>query len=154
MAKTKEIISDPNCPDAIIFCDHIVKEHGTGKLSMIGTFQQLNAPGFPFHTPRFYVVCYLTNIEGEFENLSITLRLEDEESEQVLFSATGQLGLIRKMEKDNVTEIPFPIDSTILPEAGHFSFVALVNNEIFGKRKLPVQSITTTYPEIKTSDEN
>lgn len=62
------------CP-GIIFSDGVIREHGTGKLSLIGSFTAYTFPTVPFVAPPFVVTVLVTNLQGRLERFPIAVRV-------------------------------------------------------------------------------
>ncbi len=130
------------CP-AIIFSDSAIREQGTGKLSIIGSFTHFNAPSTPFLSPLFLVTVLLSNIHGPIDRLPVTLRIETPGTGHVLASVSGELKIEPNITKNEVLEIVFPVGPTPFPQVGSYEIHILVGSESVGKRALFVRSIST-----------
>ena len=108
---------EPALSQGIIFSDSVIREHGTGKHSFIGTFQNFNLPRFPFQVPPFYVTAFLTNIAGQGE-LNVTARIENPANGTVLASTDIKAGFQRTPDRNEINEIPVPIFNLAFTEAG------------------------------------
>ena len=137
--------SDPACA-AIMLSDTVIREQGTGKLSLIGCFTALNAPKFPFATPPFFVTPFITNLRGKIEDLHITVRIEDAHS-FVLSNVAGHVSLRKDappVPDVAVLEIPFPVAPFMVQTAGNYLVKVLLNNEQIGVKPLIVRSVTAS----------
>lgn len=136
---------EPTLCRGIILSDMIIREGGTGKISLINCFTHFNAAKFPFLTPPFYVTAFITNLRGKLESLDVTVRIEDKGTGHVLTSVSGHLGIkpeSQPLEPHIVFEIPFPIRSFSIPKPGAYAVKVLVNNEEIGERPIDVKPIT------------
>jgi hypothetical protein len=131
------------CP-AIIFSDSAIREQGTGKLSIIGSFTHFNSPGFPFLSPQFIVTVLLSNIRGPVERLPVTLRIEAAGSAHVLASVAGEMNVGPEVTQNDTLEIVFPIPPTPFAQAGAYEVNVLVGTEPLNHRALFVRSISAT----------
>jgi Family of unknown function (DUF6941) len=131
------------CP-GIIFSDSAIREQGTGKLSIIGSFAHFNAPGFPFLSSQFIVTILLSNIRGPIEGLPITVRIEATGSAHVLSSVSGQINLGPEITGNEVLEVVFPIPPVPFQQAGTYDVNVLVGSEFINRRQLFVRSTTAT----------
>src|SRR5437667_157611 len=75
----------------IVFSDYVIREHGTGKLTLVGCFSVYNARQFPFTSPRFFVTTSFTNLHGHIDALRVTARIEDPQSSLVLGNTSGEM---------------------------------------------------------------
>src|SRR5258708_15774037 len=131
------------CP-GIIFSDSAIREQGTGKLSIIGSFAQFNSPGFPFLSPQFIVTILLSNIRGPVEALPVTIRIEATGSAHVLVSVSGQMNIGPEITGNEVLEVVFPIPPTMFPQAGTYDVKVLVGSEPINRRQLFIKSVSAT----------
>src|SRR5207248_1620207 len=82
---------EPTLCGAIILSDTVIREAGTGKLSLIGCFTNWNSSQFPFPVPPFCATALVTNFRGKLEKASITMRIEDPKTGHVLTSVSGAI---------------------------------------------------------------
>ena len=82
---------EPVVLPAIMMSDGAITEVGTGKLSLIGIFTQVNCPTFPFQAPQFVLSTFLTNFRGAPEEVNVTARIEVCGSAQVVASMSAKL---------------------------------------------------------------
>jgi hypothetical protein len=136
--------TDPVLCPAILFSDLTIREHGTSKLSIIGTFTQFNAPSFPFLAPQFFVTLFLTNIQGPVDGLPVTLRVEAQGSGHVLASTSGMIPIPATHSREDVAQIVFAIPPTVYPAPGQYRVHVLVRNEQVANQALFVRPITGT----------
>lgn len=129
------------CP-GIIFSDSAIREQGSGKTSIIGSFTHFNAQQFPFQTRHFVVTALVTNIKGPIDNLQITARIEAADSGHVAASVSGNMRVAPENTKDDTFEISFPFPPTTFLSAGAYNVVILVNNEELNRRKLFIRPIS------------
>lgn len=131
------------CP-AIIFSDSTIREQGSGKTSIIGSFTHFNAQQFPFQTPQFVITALVTNIKGPIDSLPITARIEAADSGHVAASVSGQLRIAPEHTKNDTFDVSFPFPPTTFLSGGAYNVVILVNNEELARRKLFVRPISGT----------
>jgi hypothetical protein len=133
---------EPTLTQAIVFSDSVIREHGSNKLSLIGTFHQFNVPRFPFQAPPFFITVFLTNIRGKLEQYKISVRIEEKASGYVVASAAAELNSPNEVKSTETIQIPFGIFMSQFPSAGLYNVVALAQNESIGSRDLVVNSIS------------
>jgi len=134
------------CP-SILFSDLTVREFGTDKISLIGTFSQFNAPRFPFIAPPFHVTLLLTNIRGPIDQLPVTVRIEAEGSGHVIVSTSGSIPIPPTHGLADIAQIVFGLPPTQYQTPGRYEVHVLVRNESIGQRPIfvrPITSATTT----------
>lgn len=140
--------SEPVVIPALMLSDHVVREAGTQKLTLVGIFSAWNCSKFPFPTPRFWVTVFLTNIRTAAA-LNLTVRIEDRQSGHVLASMAAKVEFQDAVLPPNtMVEIPLPVGSMMIPSAGTYRVVALVNDEKISERTFVVTSLTSAT-EIK-----
>jgi hypothetical protein len=130
------------CP-AIILSDSVIREHGTGKLSMIGSFTTYNFPIFPFMAPPFVVTVLVTNLEGRLERFPITVHIEAARTGHVLASAVAELTSDQVVARTEIFEVPIGIPPINYPEPGIYKVKVLAQNESLGDRDLTVRALAT-----------
>ena len=135
---------EPAC-SGLMFSDMVIREQGTGKLSLIGVFSQFNAPGFPFTAPPFYVTAFLTNFQGKIESIDLTFRIEESKSAHVLGSVHGKVNInpdAPPFEKNVVIEFPVQIPPTRFPEQGTYLVVVLIDGTEVFRRTINIRTVT------------
>ena len=63
--------------NAMLLCDLTIREHGTGKMSLIGIFENISAARFPVVHRALTVYAKLADAEGEYAIRLELLRLDD-----------------------------------------------------------------------------
>ncbi len=130
----------------IILSDRVIREEGTGKISLIGCFEAFLAPGFPFGSVPFFVTVGVTNIGGFSSQIDIVLRVETLAGHVI---ASSQAQLTKKPDtppipRHAVIEIVFPFPPVRFDNPGVFNLVCLVSNEILSSRQFEVRSVTAS----------
>jgi hypothetical protein len=139
-------VFEPALSPRLVLSDRVIREEGTGKLSLIGCFEMFLAPAFPFHAPLFFVTAGITNIIGTPEEMNITVRIEDPESGHVIASSAVKMtkppGYTPDFPRDGVLEIPLPFDKVRFEVPATYSVVCLFSNEVIGSRLFAVRALT------------
>lgn len=138
---------DPAC-EAIVLSDLVIREHGTGKVSLIGCFSVFNAPKYPFSTPQFFVTLFLTRLSGKAPALDVALRLEDTVG-QVFCSSSAHMEprTDRVLPQGAVIEVPIPMPRAMIPQPGLYRVVALLNGEELATKMLQFGTVTAAQGE-------
>lgn len=135
-----------NCePKAIItLSDWMVREAGSGKLTLVGIFHRLRPPTMPFRTGRFFATVSLTNLRGSFKVVNVTLRVEQRGTAHVVFSASAKIEFKQEhtFSDYDVLDIPIPVGPIPFQEAGTFDIVVLVDSDECGRKPLRVEVVT------------
>ena len=61
----------------MLLCDLTIREHGSGKISLIGVFENISASRFPVVHRTLSVYAKLTDAEGDYTIRLELIRLED-----------------------------------------------------------------------------
>lgn len=138
---------EPTLCKAILLAEKIVREQGSGKISLINIFDRYCAEGFPFQSGRFYVAVWLSNFKGVPPMIDVTIRIEEAQSWHVMASARNHMEPkpdTPPIPQDAVLGLTFSFRSVTFPSPGTYSIVVLVNNEEMGKQPLIVSPLTQT----------
>jgi hypothetical protein len=130
---------------SIILSDLVIKEQGTGKTSLIGIFNNLGVPHFPFPTPSFYATVALTNLTASaVKEFNIVIRIEDPLTGGVLTNVGGNIKFQEPfvLTKEMTFEVSFPVLPFLIPKPGNYEVLILVNNNPAGKRLFVINAIT------------
>ncbi len=119
---------------AMVLCDTIIREMGTNKLSLIGTFNGLFAQRFPCTHPSLSVYVVLTNGRGRVPCL---LRMTSLEEGKEVFAYPGRVEFVDPL---SVIELDFKIQQLRLEQPGEYSIEFVADGEFLGSRKLRVKS--------------
>lgn len=133
---------EPALTNGIIFSDLVVKEEGTGKLSLIGAFQNFNASSFPFHSSPFYVTAMVTNLRGKLDKLPVCIRICDKATALTVCNGVIEISSGTPVTPDQVFDLPLRLGPVVFPKAGVYLVEVLIGTETTGKRELPVLAIS------------
>lgn len=139
---------EPAC-EGIMFSDMVIREEGTGKLSLIGVFQQFNAATFPFTAPPFFVTAFLSNFQGKLDAMDVTIRVEEGTSGHVLGSVHGKINInpdAPPFEKSAVIELPVQVPPTRFPAKGIYFVAVLVDGMEVRRRALTLRVAPAKKP--------
>jgi hypothetical protein len=141
---------EPALCSGLVMCEKVIREAGTGKYTLINCFNNFNTMGFPLQSIPFYVFVMLTNCKGTFESINVTLRIENPKTGQVFFSSVGNVKLVSgaNLQGSEILEIPFQVTPFLIPEAGLYLLVVLVDNENIGKRSFTVTALAGGTPQV------
>jgi hypothetical protein len=119
---------------AIVLCDRIIIEQGTGKKTLIGIFNNLNAASFPTVQPvGFYAS--LTDLEGHYRFDIRVVRLAGDGEElmggaEAEFTAHDRLAILEMAV--NLPPVPFTAP-------GRYEFQLFADGVYIGRATLNVQ---------------
>ena|SRR3984893_4803330 len=126
---------------AILLSDSVIREQGTGKLSLIGCFSAYNFPMLPIVAPPFIVTVMLTNLQGRLDRFPITVRIEASRTGHILASSVAELTTDQEVPRTNIFEVPVAIGPINYPETGVYRVKVLALNEDLGYRDLTVRTL-------------
>ena len=127
--------SNPPVLLSLILCDTALREAGTNKISLIGTFNGLFAPNFPCVHPSLAVYIALTDGRGK---VPCRLRMNALETGQEVFSLQGQ---VEFKDPTGVADLIFQIQQLKFEQPGTYALDFIADGELLGTRKLRVQQI-------------
>jgi hypothetical protein len=116
----------------MLVCDQAIREEGTGKVSLIGIFENIASPSFPLIHPTLSVYVKLTDAEGKYR-----LRLELVQLETATIAATGEAD-IAAPDRMGSFEINFSLGNLPFPLPGLYEFRLLANGRYLGSKSLNV----------------
>jgi hypothetical protein len=135
---------EPTLIKGIILSDSVIREHGTGKLSLIGCFTTYNFPMLPSVAQPFVVTVLLTNLEGRLQNFPVTVRIEAPGSGHVLASSMAQLSTDVEVPRTDIFEVAIAIGPINYVEPGIYKVKVLAGSEDMGDRDLTVRKLAIT----------
>ena len=125
---------DPPHPviNAVLICDLAIREEGTGKVSLIGIFEEIRAPRLPVQHPRLCLYAKLSDAEGTYRLRLDIVRLED-------MRAIGQ-GVLEAtvMDRNKAGEIVFQLLGLVFEAPGRYDFRLYANDRYLGNKTLSV----------------
>ena len=108
---------------AMLVCDQVIAEQGSGKKSLIGIFDNINSPMFPTQT-RLAVYIKLADAQGDYKFRIRLVKLKDE-------TVVADLNADAKItDRTTPTELAINMIGIILPESGKYEF-QLWGNETY-----------------------
>lgn len=121
---------------SVIICDQVIQDHYTGKNTLVGVFDNINAMHFPARHPWLTIFCQLTNGRGK---VPITVRLVDvQDSDKML----GGLKVEEKFkEPREIRNVRFDIGGIEFPHEGEYRFQIFANEEFLGERRIICRKI-------------
>jgi hypothetical protein len=138
---------------SILISDVSIIEHGTGKRSIIGCFDQFAFPQFPASYGRFWVTTWISNLVGTISELNITCRIEQQGTGHVIFSNSAKLKFPTEQtfERSGIFAGGMAVQGAVFPQPGTYKIVILLNDQEVGHRDfnviLPPQQPQSQLPE-------
>jgi hypothetical protein len=115
----------------LVFCDLIIIEEKTRRISLINTFGRLAESDFPF-TPRFWVYAPLSDGLGDGV---VQLRVTEVGTDKEIYDLQRAIRFSRRMLQVNAL---FRIHDCTFPRPGVYFFNLLVDGEWVTHRRLRV----------------
>jgi hypothetical protein len=127
----------PPYPLAMVICDAIWRDSGTGKRTILGVFSGLVAKSFPAQHPIMAVYIAATDGHGKVRlALQIVSSGEGDAEEETVFRAEGDVEFV---EPRAVVEIDFNIQGLVFPQPGEYRFQLFADDQFLMERRLMVQ---------------
>lgn len=143
--------SEPVLVPSIVMSDLAIVEQGTGKRSIIGSFDQFIFPQFPATYGRFFLTVWVSNMAGTFSALEATFRVEEKGSAHVVFSSSTSITFSTEttFDKDLIMALSAPIIGLSFPKPGLYTIALLLAGEKIGERDFNV--LQAPKPEQRAS---
>ncbi len=119
------------------FCDGVILEQGTGKVTLVGTFSGIAAPVFPSPPRDLRVFAELTSFVGEAEVRLACIRLDLPEPEEIYSTAQ----VFRFPGKLLVQQIYYTWRQFQFPNPGVYAFQLWSQGECLAERRLTARLI-------------
>jgi hypothetical protein len=119
---------------ALLLCDSTIREVGTNKLSLIGTFNGLFSRNFPCTHPSLTVYAALTDGRGR---VPCQLRMHYAETRKEVLSLKGHVDF---HDPTGVAELIFQLQQLTFERPGDYEIEFIAEGELLGTRKLRVQT--------------
>ena len=120
---------------ALVLCDTIIREVGTNKLSLIGTFNNIFAQNFPCVHPNISVYVAITEVHGR---VPCELRMTSLDQGNVVFKLPGQ---IEFGGPTHVAELVFQLQQVRFDQPGAYAVEFWGGGTLLVSRKLNVQKM-------------
>lgn len=113
---------------ALLLCDQVITDAETNKKSLIGVFENINAPNFPVQVPSMALYAKLADAEGMYDLKVRVVRLRDE-------SLVGEIELKSAETKDHLqpVDLVLKINGLLFPEPGKYEFQLFANEIYLGR---------------------
>lgn len=106
---------------AMLVCEQVITEFGTGKKSLIGIFENVNSVSFPTQI-RIGIYAKLVDADGDYEILIRLVNLKDESRVADIKAAA------KGIKREGAAEIVVNIAGIVLPEPGKYEFQLFAND--------------------------
>ena len=113
----------PQCK-AILLCDQVIVDSGTGKVTIVSIFEGIEMPQFPGQTPPFTAFLQLTDGIGRYQ---VTMEVHDLRQSQVL--ARADVVVLTFEKRDHKINLLIPVPPLPLNHVGRYDFVVLADSQ-------------------------
>jgi hypothetical protein len=112
--------------NAMLLCDLTVREEGTGKYTLVGIFENINARAFPYRHGSLSVYAKITDAQGDYSIGLQFVRLED-------LQVIGEGNLSATIpDRNAVSELVFQLGGLAFERPGRYEFRLLANGRAVG----------------------
>jgi hypothetical protein len=129
---------------AMLICDQALREEGSGKVSLIGIFENINASAIPFLHPSLAVYVQVTDAYGEYDLVLDLVRLDD-----MLVVGSGQ-GRALISDRLQPAEIVFHLQLLQFEKAGAYEFRLSSNKRFLARKSFRVLKLDQPTTEEKS----
>lgn len=119
---------------AMVLCDGVHRDRGSGKVYVLGTFSTIFASTFPAMHPHFVVYIQLT--DGH-QNCDLTLKLAQLKPDELDGTPLQEATLpVMFADRRAVVELAIGFANVVLPEAGEYRVILEVGGILIMERRL------------------
>ena len=105
-------------------------QDNNGKLTVVGTFDNINSKQFPVTQPNFCVACRLRFAEKEAGTHDMRLRFIDGNGNELLQPIQGQMNIpAAKNGQYSTVNLVFNLNNIKFEKAGRYSFELYIDDE-------------------------
>lgn len=123
---------------ALIVCDQVIVEHGTGKKTLVGIFNQVNCRKFPARHPQFSIFVSIHGGKGTYQARITITREAGDVTTPPLISVSGPIKLDMPM---HVVEIHFKLGNFVFPDKGIYAVNFLCDDDLIMTRPFMVAEV-------------
>lgn len=129
--------------DCVILSDSVIREHGTGKLSLIGIFSCFNLPSLPFSVPKFFVTARIKNI-ASVNQMTFAINIKRPNDAAIIAHANGSFGTKseKTFDRRSFVEIPIAFNNIVIDQVGIYEVEVFTDGNQIGKTHLVVNAQT------------
>lgn len=135
MSKGRDKVRDRNAgagvapyPLAILICDQAINEENTNKKTLVGIFDRIYCPKFPWTYYPLTIYIRLIDAEGTYEFRVDYVQIK---TDKVL--AQGKFSGIKIDNRLSIIEVLLNPPPIAIPEAGQYEFRIWANNRYIGR---------------------
>ena len=119
---------------SIIVCDDIYRDDVSKKLIIVGTFNRIIAPRFPYKHERLHVLFTLTNGRGSYD---VTLAIENADTGEPVADFKGPLKIEDPLA---IVDVNVRLNYLVFPSPGKYWVKLESDGQIIQQRPFVLQS--------------
>jgi hypothetical protein len=118
----------------LLLCEQVIIEEDTKNVTPVNCFTRRVAEAFPWRSPPFTVLAWLTNGEGA---VALEVIIEAAASLEILHQNQVTLRFASPLQQGRLS---IRLQEIIFPEAGSYRVLLLADGEVVAQRRLTVSS--------------
>jgi hypothetical protein len=119
----------------MLFCDGVILDQATGKITLVGTFSGVAATTFPSPPRDLHVYVQVTSFVGDAEFRLVCVQIDTPEPQEI-FSASYP---VRFRGKLHVEQLHLALHQFQFPRAGEYVFELWCQGHCLAERRLSVR---------------
>jgi len=132
----------------LIFSDQVIRDAGTGKISLINCFTTLNAASVPFFSPPFFVTALVSGFIEKGKSVQFNVSIKKRDTEAFVLKVAGHATIQGTGSPEEVGEMVWAIPQLNFPEIGVYDLTFAINGEDIGTRSLLVKPTTAATVQV------
>jgi hypothetical protein len=116
----------------LLLCEQVIVEEGTKNVTPVNCFIMRTAETFPWKSPPFLVLAWLTNGDGE---VRLDVIVEEANSLEELYRSATRLHFSSPLQQGRLS---IRLHEVTFPRPGKYRVVLLADGEMLAQRKLTV----------------
>jgi uncharacterized protein DUF6941 len=128
-------MSEPPIPTllAMLLCDQIITEAGTGKKSLIGIFDSIHPSELPVILPAMWIYARLSDAEGKYVFKAEMMHLEEDK-----VVGTAETNEVNAVERLGFVDLTLKLPGVPFEKYGKYEFQLYANGIYIGRSTLTV----------------
>ena len=119
--------------NAMLICERVIREEGTGLVSLINVFENINTQQLPVTFPSLYVYAKMTEAQGEY-----AFRLDIVRRDTMSTIAEAQLPSVVVEDPMANADLIMQLGGLTFAEAGHYDFRLSANGRFVDSKSLQI----------------
>ena len=124
---------------ALLVCDAVAQEAGSGKKSLLGIFDKIVAGSFPHAHPQITVYFCIVDAEGSYD---FRLELVQVNTDKII--AKAEVGPLEVKDRFDVTDGSIALRGLAFPAAGKYEFRLYANRTFLESKELTLMQAGAT----------